>query len=284
MNTVLNQPDKVLDIMRDVAAEEILPRYRKLSADDISEKKPGDLVTIADKESEAALTRYLQSLLPGSRVIGEEGHHANPAVLSLLDEPGPVWIVDPVDGTHNFAHGKSPFTVIVALAEDGETRAGWIIDPIAGDAVWAVLGGGAWQHDAAGGVAEIKRPERAFDATTMTSGPKLRTRLARAAGELQTPLPALIDRYRCAGREYMDIITGKIDLTRYGGLLKPWDHAAGSLIVREAGGQADGIVSGEPYRLSTTLGTQSLGVAGARAHWPVFRDLVKRADELISPG
>lgn len=284
MKNILNQPEAVLDIMHDVAVAEILPRYRKLSADDISEKKPGDLVTIADRESEAALTRYLQSLLPGSRVIGEEGHHAKPAILNILGEPGPVWIVDPVDGTHNFAHGKSPFTVIVALAEDGEIHAGWIIDPIAGDAVWAVQGGGAWQRAPSGRVDEITRPERTFDATTMTSGPKLRARLARAADELQTPLPRLIDRYRCAGREYMDIVIGKIDLTRYGGLLKPWDHAAGSMIVREAGGQADGIISGEPYRLSTALGTQSLGVAGTRAHWPAFRDLVKRADELVSPG
>ncbi|WNJ98601.1 inositol monophosphatase [Thalassospiraceae bacterium LMO-JJ14] len=282
MKRVLDQPEKVLDIMRGVADAEIMPRFKTLEAHEISEKKPGDLVTIADKESEAALTRYLQSLLPGSVVIGEEGHHADPATLNALGDPGPVWIVDPVDGTYNFAHGKSPFTVIVALAEDGETKAGWIIDPVRGDAVWAIPGSGAMQQDAAGKSTVIHRPERTYEASTMTSGPKLRSRLARAAAELRTPLPNLIDRYRCAGREYMDIITGKIDLTRYGGILKPWDHAAGAMIVGEAGGQARGILSNEPYRLTASLGTQSIGVVGDGANWAAFRNLVKRADELAN--
>ena len=282
MDRVLDHPDKVLEIMRDVAEAEIMPRFKTLEAHEISEKKPGDLVTVADKESERALTRYLQSLLPGSRVIGEEAFEADPTMLDMLDAPEPVWIVDPVDGTRNFAHGKSPFTVILALVKDRVTYGGWINDPVAGDAVWGRLGGHAHVQDASGNMNEARRPARDFADMTMTTGPKLRPRLVRAADELELPLPNLIERYRCAGREYMDIATGKIDLVRYGGLLKPWDHAAGSLIVREAGGQADGILSGAPYRVSTKLGTQSLGVAGDAKIWPTFRDLAKRADELAN--
>jgi fructose-1,6-bisphosphatase/inositol monophosphatase family enzyme len=280
MDRVLDHPEKVLDIMRGVAEAEIMPRFKTLEAHEISEKKPGDLVTVADKESERALTKHLQDLLPESRVIGEEGYEANPETLRMLGEPGPVWIVDPVDGTHNFAHGKSPFTVIVALADGGETLGGWMIDPVAGDAVWARHGGGAWRQDAAGKVSAAGMSLETFETGTMTSGPKLRRRLERAASELGTPLPRLIDRYRCAGREYMDIADGRIHFTRYGGILKPWDHAAGALIVREAGGQADGIVNGDPYRVSNALGTLSIGVVGDARHWQTFRDLVRRADEL----
>lgn len=282
MKNVLEHPEKVADIMRGVADTEILPRFRKLKTDEISEKKPGDLVTIADKESERALSRYLKDLIPGSAVIGEEGYEADRLSLDLLNEPAPVWIIDPVDGTHNFAHGKTPFTVIIALVQAKETLGGWIIDPMSGEAVWACQDGGAVLQDANGRVAEIQRPSRKFTQTTMTAGSKLRTRLERAGKELEMPIPKLIDRYRCAGREYMDIATGTLDMARYGGLLKPWDHAAGALIVREAGGQADRIVSGEPYRVSTELGTQSVGVTGTRAHWAEFHKLIKRADELIS--
>lgn len=282
MKNVLEHPEKVTDIMRGVADTEILPRFRKLKTGDISEKKPGDLVTIADKESERALSRYLKDLIPGSAVIGEEGYEADRLSLNLLNEPAPVWIVDPVDGTHNFAHGKTPFTVIVALVKEQEILGGWIIDPMTGEAVWARHEGGAVIQDADGRVVEIQRPSREFTQTTMTAGAKLRGRLERAGKELDMPIPKLVERYRCAGREYMDIATGTLDMARYGGLLKPWDHAAGSLIVREAGGQADRIVSGEPYRVSTELGTQSVGVAGSRAHWPEFHKLIKRADELIS--
>lgn len=281
MKNVLEHPEKVADIMRSVADTEILPRFRKLKTGDISEKKPGDLVTIADKESERVLSRYLKDLLPGSTVIGEEGYEADRLSLDRLNEPAPVWIVDPVDGTHNFAHGKTPFTVIIALVKEKETLGGWIIDPMSGETVWARQEGGAVLQDADGSIAEILRPSREFSQTTMTAGAKLRGRLERAGKELDMPIPKLVERYRCAGREYMDIATGTLDMARYGGLLKPWDHAAGSLIVREAGGQADGIVSGDPYRVSTELGTQSVGVTGSRAYWPEFHKLVKRADELV---
>ncbi len=281
MKHVLDNPAQVLDIMRDVADAEILPRYRSLADHEISEKKPGDLVTIADKESEAALSRYLTALLPDSRVVGEEGYEADRSMLKALAEPGPVWIVDPVDGTHNFAHGKSPFTVIVALAMDSEIAAGWIIDPITQDAVWAIRGQGAWMKDPAGVITQAFRPAKPFNEGVMTAGWKLRGRLERAAQELSQPLPRITERYRCVGREYMDIATGKLDFARYGGLLKPWDHAAGVLIVEEAGGRARRIDADEPYRLSTRLNAQSLGVCGAMTQWDDFAKLAIRADELM---
>jgi fructose-1,6-bisphosphatase/inositol monophosphatase family enzyme len=280
MQNIFDKPEQILDIMRTVADEEILPRFQKLEAADISEKKPGDLVTIADKESEAALRRYLGDILPGSVVIGEEGFETDPKSLQLIADAAPVWIVDPVDGTHNFAHGKQPFTVIVALVKDGKTVAGWIIDPLAGDAVWAMAGAGSWQQSASGAVSQIARKNKSMTASTMTAGSKLQNRITRAASELSSDMPQLVARYRCVGREYMDIAQGSLDMARYGGVLKPWDHAAGCLIVREAGGQADNIAIGTPYQATPTLSAQSLGVVGDTAHWPAFLRLIKRADEL----
>ena len=163
---------------------------------------------------------------------------------------------------------------------DREITAGWIIDPVAKDAVWAIRGGGTWISDAAGTVTQPARLEKPFTDGTMTAGWKLRGRLERAARELSQPLPKITERYRCVGREYMDIAAGKLDFARYGGLLKPWDHAAGVLIVEEAGGRAQRIDADEPYRLSTKLNSQSLGVCGARAQWDDFAALAIRADEL----
>lgn len=281
MRDILEQPERILNYMREIAAVEIMPRFQMLASHEIMEKKPGDLVTVADHASEAAFRRALPSLVPWSVVLGEEGYEADPKSLRMLNDTAPVWIVDPVDGTHNFAHGLSPFTVIVALVKEGETRGGWIIDPLADDAVWAVHGGGAcYAATADGETMRLAAQARPFADTTMTAGEKLKKRLERAAAELNSPLPGIVERYRCVGREYMDIAHGQLDFARYGGRLKPWDHAAGCLIVREAGGRADMVESEMPYTVGGELPTQSIGIAGDHALWAPFRRLVKHADEL----
>ena len=81
-------------------------------------------------------------------------------------------------------------------------------------------------------LATIQAPgTTAFADTTMTAGIKLRHRLEQAADEMEVALPTIVERYRCVGREYMDIANGTLDMARYGGRIKPWDHAAGCLIV-----------------------------------------------------
>ena len=69
------------------------------------------------------------ALLPGSAVVGEEAVAADPAMLDRLRDGGAVWLVDPVDGTANFAAGRGPFAVMVALLRERRTAAGWILDP-----------------------------------------------------------------------------------------------------------------------------------------------------------
>src|SRR5690606_6840874 len=102
----------------DVAAAEVMPRWRNLGAGDIAHKTgPDDLVTVADKAAEFALTARLAALLPGSTVVGEEAVAADPTVMQRLSEPGPVWVIDPIDGTAAFATGEPNFTLMVALVE-----------------------------------------------------------------------------------------------------------------------------------------------------------------------
>jgi hypothetical protein len=100
-------------ILRDVAFREILPRFRALAASEVHSKgttdDPDDLVTSADHAAEEVLLASLPALVRGSRAIGEEGAAADPSQLERLREDAPVWIVDPLDGTRNFAAGREPF-------------------------------------------------------------------------------------------------------------------------------------------------------------------------------
>ena len=281
MRDILDKPEQIIDIMRDVADAEIVPRFRALAAHEIIEKAPGDLVTIADRSAEHEFSKRLPALLPGSVVVGEEGVAADPTRMQAIDGGAPVWIVDPVDGTHNFAHGNPPFTVIVALVRDRVTLGGWIIDPLSDDAVYAIRNEGTRYMPANGSAADVRRvpPKKLADAR-MVAGYKLRQRIARAANDLDVATPIMIDRYRCVGREYMDIAIGKVDLARYGGRLKPWDHAAGCLIIRECGGRADVMVSEQPFEASSQISSKAIGVVGSSGLWPTFHDLISRADTL----
>lgn len=250
-------PETVQSIIRNVAEAEILPRFQKLSKSDISEKAPGDLVTIADVESEKALTRELVNLLPGSVAIGEEGVAADPTTLNALSGDQPVWIIDPVDGTHNFAHGKPCFAVIVSLVHHRQIIAGWIHDPIANTTIYAEHGAGAWEG------AERMLITQKSHLSEMTGSLKRSTRhkIEQRQADGEQGLPKIIKRYRCVGREYMDLVRGKLDFAGYSGLLKPWDHVAGVLMYREAGGMDQMIESAETYKVGSQIGRGNLLLA-----------------------
>ena len=129
MNTAVNAAlnAAVEAIMREASERAILPRYQSLVAEDIVSKAVDDVVTVADREAEAMLTERLAALLPEAAVVGEEAVFADASVMERLGH-GPCWIVDPLDGTNNFAAGKPPFGVIVALADRGDILGGWILD------------------------------------------------------------------------------------------------------------------------------------------------------------
>lgn len=227
-----NLVQRVADIVREVAEAEILSRFRHLAADQIREKKPGELVTEADTEAEKAMAPRLRGLILGSAVVGEEAVAADPALLTILDGGGDIWIIDPVDGTANFAKGNARFAVIVALVRDGVTVAGWIYDPIGGRMVMAEAGAGAWLGDTR---LAVMPPAPLAE---LTGSVKRSGRLAS--------LVAKVGRKGSAAHDYIDLVTGRLHFAHYNRLM-PWDHAAGVLIHAEAGGYA-ALTDGRPYR------------------------------------
>ena len=232
----------VLAAVRDVAERVILPRFKSLTENEVRSKThPRDLVTVADEEAERDLTRILGTLLPGSRVVGEESVAKDPALLDSLDTDEPVWIIDPIDGTANFVNGSEKFAVVVALVCGGETVMGWIHNPTAGTSIRAEQGGGSW---VAGGTNEGERRQRIYgppagDLSEMTAALHHRD-LSLLKGKF-----GRITRLGSAAHDYWSLAEGDMQVLCYR-RLKPWDHAAGLLIHEEAGGY-NRLLSGERY-------------------------------------
>jgi fructose-1,6-bisphosphatase/inositol monophosphatase family enzyme len=100
--------EAVGEVLREVSAAVVMPRFAALATGEIAMKAANDPVTIADREAEVRIADALSALLPAARIVGEEACASNPALLDRLGE-GMVWIVDPIDGTANFAAGRAPF-------------------------------------------------------------------------------------------------------------------------------------------------------------------------------
>ncbi|MCP5366478.1 MAG: inositol monophosphatase [Hyphomicrobiales bacterium] len=271
--------DRVAGQLRAAAAREILPRFRALSAGDVEEKNPGDLVTVADRAAEAFLARELAALLPGSRVVGEEAAHGDPALLAAVAGDGPVWIVDPVDGTGNFAHGNPDFAVMVALRRGGETVAAWILDPLggggAGRMAVAERGGGAFLD----GVRLSLPP--APDLAAMHGGVLTRYLPAHLRRDAEAAVPrfARVSAKLSAGHEYLDLLSGEKHFTLYYRTL-PWDHAPGALMVAEAGGLAWRL-DGTAY--AVTDPGPGLLLAPDAGTWRALHDLLVPGVALVRP-
>lgn len=219
------EADVVTGLIRDVARREILPRFRRLRRDERWEKRPGSVVTAADREAELKLAAGLVALLPRSCAVGEEAAEERPGVLSLLAGDDPVWVIDPVDGTANFAAGKPEFVVMVGLVVAGETRAGWIHSPVTNSTAVAVMGKGAWIDNERLSVA---RPVPLKEMTG-SLGPRLRRNKAFSGRFARVVYSG------CCGIDYLAMVRGERHFAFYR-RLKPWDHVAGQLLHREAGG------------------------------------------------
>ncbi len=270
----LPDPAEVGGILREVAAAVIVPRFRNLLAGDIAQKRsPRDLVTIADIEAERALEERLAPLVPGAAFVGEEAAEHRPEVLAALGTRAPVWLLDPVDGTGNFVAGKACVAVIVGYGCDGETLAGFILDPLGGTLLWAVAGQGAWLETASGRSPVAVSHDRSLAAMTGSLAWRSAERLRAMAAERGAAPPAVASRYGSVGREYMDLATGALDFACYA-RLKPWDHAAGVLIHREAGGYAALRCNGAPYRLAPHIVEETLLLAPDAATWQLLDRLL----------
>lgn len=228
--------ERTAQIIREVAADKIVPRFRQLREGDIRSKSgPTDLVTIADEEAEVELTRTLTKELAGSLAIGEEAVSNGKILREVLQTSDEyIWVIDPVDGTNNFAHGKPIFGTIVALVKNGETIASWIYQIPVDRMVFAVRGGGVCINDVA-----IKKPvvpPADVDFKTLKAFVSRRFVPPEIRPYVDDKVKSLADAstYLCCAWEYVDLAEGVRSFSVYK-RIEPWDHLAGVLIAQEQG-------------------------------------------------
>lgn len=258
MNEVEALHDPVCALMRTVGREVLLKHFRSLADGDVIEKSPGDVVTVADHEAERRLVEGLADILPAASMVGEEAVEADPSILERLGDPL-CWIVDPLDGTNNFAAGKPPFGILIALTRGGETIGGWLYDPLTERMCHAFAGGGAFVN---GERVEARptggeRPVAAISLLFLDPARRAEVK-ARCAGHYD-----MVDIPRCAAEQYPRLVLGENDISIFERVLA-WDHAAGILFLNEAGGVAQR-PDGRPYRV--TQHEQGLIAASSPALW-----------------
>lgn len=263
------------EILREAARREILPRFRRLGKDAIRQKTSAtDLVTDADEAAERHIAAALGKAFPGCVVIGEEGVSADRRLLDRLADADLAFVVDPVDGTLNFASGLPLFAVMAAAIVRGEVAAAVIHDPMVDDSSVALRGEGAWLAGADGRTSDLRVAAAA--PTAQMSG---MISWRYMPEPLRSSLPARFPRFsdattlRCCGQEYRLAAAGHCHFLLYGRLM-PWDHAPGSLLHREAGGYS-ALLDGSAYR--PTDRPSGLLCAPDRASWEELREVLAGA-------
>ncbi|TWT91860.1 Inositol-1-monophosphatase [Neorhodopirellula pilleata] len=193
--------------------------------------KSYDLVSDADEESEQAIAAFLRQAYPTHELLGEEALQGADATASHL------WIIDPLDGTNNFAHRIEHFAVSIGYYENGVAMAGAVLNPANDDLFTATRGGGAFRNG---------RPVRVSDADSLQRamigcgfyydrGAMMRATLA-AIDECFSHDIHGIRRFGTASLDLCMVGCGMLDAF-FEFKLSPWDFAAGALFVTEAGGQ-----------------------------------------------
>jgi myo-inositol-1(or 4)-monophosphatase len=243
------------DIAREAGAF-LMPYFRRRVA--IEYKGEADLVTEADRGSEALIRKRIKALWPEHDVLGEEE--------GLIDTGSEYrWYVDPLDGTTNFAHSFPVFCVSLGLAHKGQRIAGVVYDPTRDELFTAAKGNGAFLNGEAIHVSTIAELKAALVATGFPSHKRhknpnihfyhqitLRSHGIRRAGSAAIDLC-----YVAAGR-----LEGFWEFN-----LNPWDTAAGVLIVEEAGGRVSGF-DGSPFQINSNETLASNGIL----HQPLLQE------------
>lgn len=265
------QKRQVLNLVRRAARAEILPRFRRLSPAEIATKSgPQDLVTDADRAAEAMIARGLQQMFPHALIVGEEAVSDHPAIEKGLPEAELAFVVDPLDGTWNYANGIATFGVIVAAARYGVPVFGLHYDPLMDDCIWAD----------AGATAEFVRGRRIPHQMHVRGGGEIGdlagfVSISLLPEDKKAPMAATFPKLlrqmslRCACHEYRVFAQGGADFV-LASRLTPWDHTAAVLLAEGAGGHV-GMLDGSDYRAGTRDGY--LLAATDKATWERLRDL-----------
>jgi myo-inositol-1(or 4)-monophosphatase len=248
-----------------VAGEVILENLGGLSMDDIGSKQTADFVTRVDRESEERIIGVLRSAFPGHGIFSEES-------LKEEERGGYRWVIDPLDGTTNYIHGYPVFAVSIALEKIGEPVLGVILDPVRDELFSAEKAGGAFLNGSPIRVSGICSMENSLVATGFPFRRKemldiylraFKRVFMRVSGMRRAGSAALDLAYLAAGR-----CEGFFELG-----LSPWDIAAGSLIVKEAGGVVTDFRGNGEY-----LSTGDIVAGNPAAH----RELLKEIEGVFS--
>lgn len=215
--------DQILRLMQEVAAEVITPRFKALAQGEIKEKRPGDLVTVADHEAEVLITDALLQAYPAAVVLGEEAHSADPSLMHRFQRAEHAFTVDPVDGTKNFVNHSPDHAVMVSEVIDGITMRAWIWQPEHKVAWTAIRDHG------------VRRNGAPFTRAPAQDPPVGATSIWSRRGREPEGLPPLIGSWVCCGVDYPRLIEGECDYLVYGHT-NPWDHLPGGLLLQEVGG------------------------------------------------
>lgn len=252
--------DAILTLLQDVAEEVVTPRFRALAEHEISSKThPGDLVTIADRESEERITAALSAAYPEAVILGEEAYAADPTLMNRFLAAEHAFTVDPVDGTRNFVKGSPDHAVMAAEVRAGQVTRSWIWQPQHQRAYVAERGAGAFCNGT-----RLRRPPVGEELRGITSR---RHWIGRALGTMR----ALDLTWVCCGVDYPKLVEGAADYALYL-KAKPWDHVPGSLLLTEAGGHV-GTLGGSDYRPQEPEPRMLISAAD-RATYDLVRGLV----------
>jgi myo-inositol-1(or 4)-monophosphatase len=224
------------DIARE-AGELLLDLFQQ--PHEITYKRRSDLVTEADRRSEALIVGRLRSLYPSHALVAEEGS-------SHESDSDFCWYVDPLDGTTNFAHGFPVFCVTLGLALRGEVVVGVVYDPTREELFTAEKGSGAYLN---GQRLSVSKAEKLTESLVATGFPPFATNHELNV-EFYFRFTQLSHGIRRAGSAALDFCS--VAAGRFDGFwelkLNPWDKAAGSLLVTEAGGRVTDVL-GKPFKL-----------------------------------
>ncbi|MFV0253619.1 MAG: inositol monophosphatase family protein [Beutenbergiaceae bacterium] len=219
--------DDVLDLMRQTAEQIITPRFRALAAGEVFEKRPGDLVTVADREAELAMTPVLQRAYPDALILGEEASETEPGLLDAYTRAEHAFTIDPIDGTANFVRGSDDHAVMIAELRSGEVVRSWIWQPEHQLAFVAEQGAGAWCN--------ATRLPQLSPSTEPGQWRGISSQQVLQSGNFE-PLAPIKETWFCAGVDYSKLALGEIDYVVFNHA-KPWDHVPGSLLLTEVGGR-----------------------------------------------
>ena len=255
------ESEQILELLKQTAAEVITPRFRALAEGDIDQKRPGDYVTVADREAEAYLTGLLRQIHPAAVVVGEETVFLDPSIMRRVPNAEHAFVIDPIDGTSNFVRGKDEHGLILAELRGGVTTRGWIWQPQTGRAYVAERGAGVRMNGE-----KIVRPYR--DRLPLGASSKKKLLGFTADGRLSPVVRSAF----AACFDYPALLSGEIDFMYYQSSY-PWDHLAGGLMVTEQGGVCR-TMDGVAYSILSPnkgllVAADALSWMTAQLTWPV---------------